>query len=351
MAVRYIDGFDSYSRSNIGLKWDTIADTSSTLLVGSSYGRYGSNGVRIGDNASIAKAITPTQTLIIGFAFKVGFTMDTDHRILCALFSSTNLQCELRINTSNQLELMHGGTAYSGGAGVSGVVLSPGVGYFVEWKIKISTSITSGDCVVNLNGVQILSLPTSSNCADGGGTTANIVQLGQGARGLFTTNYQVDVDDFRILDGSGSINNSFLGDRRVEVLFPDADGTDTGVWAVTGAGSAHAAVNEVDPDADTSYISSGTAGSLQTFTFADLSDTPDSVAAVQLSIVARKDDAGSRTVEPMILISGTEYDGSTAGLADSYVLYSSVFELNPSTSAAWTGTQVNALEAGVKLVS
>lgn len=349
--LRFNDGFDSYSRSNIGLKWDVIVDTSSTLLVGSSYGRYGSNGVRIGDNASIAKAITPTQVLIIGFAFKVGFTMDTAERILCALFSGTSLQCELRINTSNQLELTHGGTAYSGGAGVASMVLSPGVGYFVEWKVKIATSISTNDTIVKLNDVPVITLPSSSNCADAGGTTANTIQLGHGARGLFTTNYQVDVDDFRFFDSTGSTNNDFLGDRRIETLFPTADGSDTGAWVVSGAGAAYECVNEVDSDADTTYIYSGSPNDIQTFTFGSLADDPDSVEAVTISAVSRKDDAGSRTLVPLILVSGTEYDGTTAGLADTYVMYSSTFEINPDTTAAWTGTEVNALEAGVKLVS
>ena len=37
-------------------------------------------------------------------------------------------------------------------------------------------------------------------------------------------------------------------------------------------------------------------------------------------------------------------------MTDSYGLSMTIFETNPNTSAAWTGSDVNAMEAGVKLV-
>jgi len=346
MSIVFIDGFDHYPTAQIGYKWDSQT-TSGTLAVGSSYGRYGSQGLRITDIGAVGKVFVPANKLVLGFAFTVGSTMDTDQRILCAFTSIGSLQVELRITNSNQLQITRSGTAISGG--VSTITLTPGVTYFCEFKVTFSSSISAGDVVCKISGVTAISLPGGSSVVGAGGTTANGIQLGHGARGLFATNYQVDFDDLYLLNGGGTANNDFIGDNRVEVLWPVAQASDTD-FSHTGAADAASAINEHTCDFDTSYISSQTTGNKHTFTYGSLGTTPDTIAGLQMVFMARKDDAGTRVGAGLAKIGGTEYVGDNFGIADAYNLGRSVFETNPATSAAWTPTDVNSIEAGIKLV-
>src|SRR5947209_5127715 len=102
MSIVFIDGFDAYQTGQIGLKWD--AQSTGSLTIGSPYGRYGSQGLRITDQGYVSKVLVPSNKFIVGFAFRVGATMDTDQRALLVFSSVGVVQCELRITSSNQLQ-------------------------------------------------------------------------------------------------------------------------------------------------------------------------------------------------------------------------------------------------------
>lgn len=344
MSIVFIDGFDAYQTGQIGLKWDSLGGS---LAVGSPYGRYGSQGLRIADAGYVSKVLVPSNKFVVGFAFRVGATMDSDQRVLCAFSSVGVQQCELRITSSNQLQFTRQGTAITGG--LAGSVLSPGVTYFCDLKATFSNSISAGDVVVRIGGVPVITLPAGSNVVGAGGTTANQVQIGHGPRGLFATNYDVSFDDLYILDGNGTANNDFIGDNRVELLVPTATASLANFVNVGGA-SAVASVTDNPPDNDTSYIESNTPGDKETFNFTDLSTVPRTIAGIQFSTVGRKDDAGTRVMSSLLKIGGVEYLGPNYGLNDSYVLNRTVFEVNPATTAAWLPAEITALEAGFKLV-
>jgi hypothetical protein len=72
--------------------------------------------------------------------------------------------------------------------------------------------------------------------------------------------------------------------------------------------------------------------------------------AVQLATVARKDDAGGRSLRA-VLKSGAAANGATRVLGTTYALYDDRFEIDPATGATWTKAGIDALEAGMKIVA
>jgi hypothetical protein len=66
-------------------------------------------------------------------------------------------------------------------------------------------------------------------------------------------------------------------------------------------------------------------------------------------MVARKEDSGARTLRPVIRTGGSNFEGDDATLNQSYLATRHVWEQNPDTVADWTGTEVNAIEAGQKV--
>jgi hypothetical protein len=65
------------------------------------------------------------------------------------------------------------------------------------------------------------------------------------------------------------------------------------------SGSAHSTLVEEAPDddGDASYVESGTVGHKDLYAYQDLTLTPAAILAVQVGTVARKDDAGSRSLQ------------------------------------------------------
>ena len=73
--------------------------------------------------------------------------------------------------------------------------------------------------------------------------------------------------------------------------------------------------------------------------------------AVRLATVARKDDAGSRSLRAVLRSGATPANGVTRVLGTSYALYDDRFEVDPASGAARTKAGVDALEAGVEVMA
>jgi hypothetical protein len=341
--LRFIDGFDHYATADILLKWTQANSGSSATTIVAATGRNGTGAFNsLGGvfNGWMLKTLDSQPTWIVGFGLKL-ISLPTNTYTLFALYDSGNTQVELNVNSIGVLTYTRNGTVIGTGT----TVLTAGVFYFVEFKATISSSCAAGTCAVNLGGLAEITIAAGTNTKSTSNATANQIKLGSQGGG---PNGGCVIDDFYACDGTGSTNNSFLGDVRVEVIYPNAAGTVTQMTPLSGAN--YASVNQTAEDGDTTYVATSTVGNEDTYLFGSLSSSPGTIFGVQMNMVARKDDAGSRLVAAIVRNSSTDYAGSTKALADGYAMLSEVREINPATGTAWTGTTVNALEAGIKLV-
>jgi hypothetical protein len=344
--LRFVDGFDHYAVADVLTKWSTgVGVTSSGLAISTSFGRNGSGGARFSDSYSIVKQIDSQASWVIGFGFRCAALPSSGSRILCALMDSLTNQVELRLNATGTLSVTSNGNSLSGGT--STITLTAGVYYYLELKATIATSISSGTCKVSVGGVNAITVTAGANTRQGtSNASANGVSIGPQAGGGGISH---DYDDFYACDSQGSTNTDLLGDVRVETIFPTGAGNSTNMTPNTG--SNYAAVNQTAQDGDTTYVATPTATTKDTYAMGDLSSSPASVKGVQIAVTARKDDAGTRTVASVVRSGGADYDATAQALADTYAMLLDVRETNPDGSVAWTGTTVNTMEAGVKLVS
>lgn len=112
-------------------------------------------------------------------------------------------------------------------------------------------------------------------------------------------------------------------------------------WAAS-AGSDYQCVDDATPSGDTDYICSETPNVIDTFTYPALGLTGTVLGAAPTSL-ARKDDAGTRSIREVVRVGGTNYPGGAdLTLASTYVAYQQVWETNP-TGGAWTVSAVTAL--------
>jgi hypothetical protein len=341
MSLVFIDSFDHYVTADIDDKWTT----STSAVISAGNGRNASKSLRLAGTAStVTKTFGSAQaSWVIGVAIKVSQLPNANGGFIRFLDAGT-AQCALILNTDGTLSVVRStGTAVTGGDSV--LALSTNTTYYIEWKVTIADSISAGSCKVRVNGIDWITVATGQDMKATANATANGLLI-RGLSGVTTFDY----DDLYVCDGQGSINNDFLGDVMVSVLYPDGAGNLTQWTPSTGANWQNA--DDAAPDDDTTYNSTAGAGNIDLYTLTDLATTPVSIKGVQWNAQIRKDDASAYVLNRVVRSGSTNYVGSVSIAPNTtYVNYTEVLELDPDTSAAWTYAGVNALEAGIKLVS
>lgn len=333
----FMDGFDHYATADIAKKWTSQAGS---ISIGSA-GRRLSGQLHITNNTSSAsKTLNANASWVIGFAFSASALPGSAVHI-AALLDNGSQQCELRLNPDGTLSVTRAGAAVTNGTSV--VALSAGAYYYIEWKVTIADSISAGSCKVRINGVDVITVATGQDLKATANAYATQVRIGNAT----VTNLTADYDDLYVCDQSGSTNNDFLGDCRVDTQFPNADGATTNF--VTSSGTTHyTLVDEAAPNS-TDYVDSATVGDRDLYEFANLTALATSaVYGVQVSTAAWKDDAGSRSIAVTARSASTNVDGATQALSTSQLYHSSIFETD-SASAAWTQSNVDAAQFGIKV--
>jgi len=346
MSLLWFDGFESYNSSaDIG----AVQKLSSQLLIAS--GQPSTDG-RTGkcwqmtynyydfQYYQVRIFATPT-AIIFGFAlYMVGTATPENNRGLCIIEDSAgDVNLRFAINSSRHIEVYGPGDVLIGTS--TGQTLEGNVWYYIEVKATIDN--TAGAVEIKINETQVLSL-TSKDTQVGSNSNAGYVRFSY--PGPMTR-----IDDIYICDTSGSKNNDFLGDVRIDVLRPNAAGTYTDF--TPSAGSNHENVDEASgPDDDTTYNDGANVGDQDSYQMPDL-PTPagTTIHGVKTQATVRKTDAGAMKCK-LLTRAGTTNDlGDEIILSDSYTTHAKILENNPDDLAAWADADVNSMEPGVEITA
>jgi hypothetical protein len=156
-----------------------------------------------------------------------------------------------------------------------------------------------------------------------------------------------NIDDIVINDTSGSVNNSWPNLGGIIGLLPSGAGNYTELTPSTGDN--YTCVDEA-PASDTDYVASSTADARDTYAMSNLPG-PCNISAVCWRARAQESDAGGTHIARLFRIGSTDYQGSDLLLGTSWANYSEILETSPATSSAFTKTELDAIEAGVRVRS
>lgn len=149
-------------------------------------------------------------------------------------------------------------------------------------------------------------------------------------------------------DGTGA----FRGCGYVETSSPTANG-DTNSWTRGGTdtGNNWDQVDEV-PKNTTSYVFSTAADQVDLYNFQDRAQAGTPITVQQITY-ARAHTAGTRQYKPICKIGGTIYEGDTFSVTSTSQDVAAIYnwQNNPATGGAWTDTDINAAQFGVKSVT
>lgn len=338
MALLMAESFDGLAVADLGVVYGLLTN-SGNLSMSSTGSRWGLNGLRFANqNAGFTQGLASSgATVGCGF-WLAGNSAYVNNTPLVAFLQGGTVQIQINILGTGQLQVLRNLTTLATSTGQV-----PLAGGYVELKGVINSS--TGTIEVRLNGNTILTLG-SANTQGGTAATWDGVRFGTGA------NVAIDItmDDLVIWDASGGNNNDFLGDVRVALSIPQSgNGTNTGL--TLSAGTDHGAVvDDTTQDGDSTYAFSASAGVKDTYNMTDHSIT-GSVKAVQVDLIARKDLTGLKQVCPVWRIGSTDYDGTTINPGLTYSSLRQIYELSPATSAAWTISEINGAQLGMKVVA
>ena len=342
MALRFMDGCEHLVTADLGEKYEGL----SGATVSTAQKRTGSASLAGGYGAWVAKSIAASGSVaVIGFGIYNGGSYEPVVIVNRGGWNSSSYgQVSLVVTTSGQIQVKrarwnHWESALLGSTGPG--VVRQGTWAYVEWKVTINDS--TGAYEVRVNGETVLTGTSKDTQYVSGDSGWDAVE--------FVVNLYNYIDDIYVCDGSGGVNDDFLGQCRVLTLLPSTgNGSNTDFTPSTG--SDHGAlVDEAAPNDDTDYVSSGTVGHVDTWHFPAVGYT-GVIKGVQLALSAKKTDSDPRSIAAVTRpVSTNQIHGTAHALSTSYLYYLSMWEVNPEDSAAWEVADVDGAEFGVKVAA
>lgn len=346
MALLTMDSFDMltsglltrFSFISVGVGINTTNGRRSTQSLRSDGGSTRLATRSLGVNAA---------TVVCGFAIKISSGISSGG-YLFGFGDSGTPQMNLYLNANGTVSVRRGTTNL---ATSTDMISSAGVYQYLEFKVVHSAT---GSYEVRLNGANILSasgVDTTNTANNYANQISFFNQTGQGTGG-FSAGGAIDIDDLYVVDGTGSANNDFLGDRRVDCYFPNGNGNSSQLSGSDGNSTDnYLLVDEATPNDDTDYVHSSTSGQKDTYSFPNMSHTPSAINGIQINMYAKRDDAGLRSICSVTRSGGADTDGSARALSSGYLLLSQISEADPDTTAAWTQSGFDAAEFGSKVAA
>lgn len=223
-----------------------------------------------------------------------------------------------------------------------------------EWnylEVKFKVHNVSGLVEVRINTVVVLSFVGNTACG-----TAPVLSLPYGWdsivwSGSLSNNddtMQLRWDDRYILDDTGTSNTDYIGNVRVNCQLTVAAGDVTNM-SVFGAAANWDAVNDTALT-EVEYVYDSVMGDYDLYTM-DPNVTAQNILGVQITGAHRQDDSTQLKSHLMLKTHATEYEGADHYLAQTYHYYRDMWELNPNTGVGWTAAELNALQAGQKVLA
>lgn len=247
---------------------------------------------------------------------------------------------------------------YTSAGGASSVLIAttPAKAWHLdEWnyiELKFKVHPTAGTVELRVNKVVVMSFAGNTGC-----TTAPVLSLAYGWDSISwsgSLSFNDDTNNLRwddryILDDTGSNNTDYLGNVRVNTQLTVSPG-DLTEMSVFGASANWDAVNE-SALTEAEYVYSSLVGARDLYTM-DPNVTAQNIFGVQVTGAYRQDDSTQMKAHNLIKTHATLYESAVDQfLAQTYHYYRDMWELNPNTGVGWTAAELNAIQAGQKLLA
>lgn len=345
MSVLFMDGFDIYTNAADAIVGGWMSENANQLF-STTDGRFGGGCLKNGVTTSgwhAPATVVPGGTVIVAFAYWVNHTGGgASDSIITGRDRNGAQLFRLEHNTSGDLKAYNQPNTKVGST-ASAALAATSTWYWIEMKVVLGTGAANGSIEVQVNGTTVIGSVGSID-TNNGNDLASIMFSGSSGDSRF--------DDVIIMDGNGTGMNAFLGDTKIDSFVPNGDGA-TVDWTAS-AGSDYQCVDDAlaNSNGDTDYVASSTSGHKTQLAMSNFADNPTAVHGLQIRTRSKKTDSGARTYRANIVSAGSTGNGTTLGLTADYAWRrNGVFTRNPSGSALWTKSSINAAQVELEVVS
>jgi hypothetical protein len=353
MAILFMDGLDVYENVDAptAIGWSyrvgaTVATFSTAL------GRFGGAALeaRASANSAIWQypyAFSTNTDYFTSFSFRANSIPGSGVQRFFGLTDTAGAQCFLLSLTSTgaiRYANAPGTTTSDSAAGV----ITASTWYRVEVKFNLGTNTSTGTLEVRVNGVSVLAVTAQNIFASLGGALLRYFN-DQSA----TADHRY-FDDIVINDTTGTTNNTWMDDVRIDTIQPNGD-TAQADWAKSTGTSGFALIDDTlgASDGDGTYLSSNTVGNKSEFDMTSLPSASGSIYALQMRVCAERSGLTARTFRSYLKNSAAVVNGPTLqAFALTYAWnLGGIASTDPNTSAPWTDSGVGSVKLGLELVS
>lgn len=335
MSLLFIEGFDHYD--DTALKWDLTPGSTLAPDIQTG-GRFGGNYLEIQDNTinEVVKFITPSDEVICGIALKFAGNHNWIMRFRDG--NGVTIATHETEGTGGQMwqDLQDSGTDL----GSYTSAFTTNVWQYLEVRVKVETGGGgNGEIEVRVNGAIVLSNT---------GISIGTEQIGQiFLRAEHQEANNCNLDDMYVLNTLTDpleplgIANTFLGDVRVTVKYPDLNGNTNNFFPSTVGAPNFTMVNEVTHDGDTSYVEAGQLAATEhyeTSTFDEIGFAAGTIYGLQVVNSALKTDAGALHYKDRLVMSGVAFDGvaDVIATAVNYKMSTERYDTDPRDNSVWS---------------
>lgn len=156
-------------------------------------------------------------------------------------------------------------------------------------------------------------------------------------------------DDYYICDGSGALNNTFLGPCRTLASNPNGDNSVN--WSTVYPADGVHYTKEDDgatADDDTTYVEDATTGHRDLFDYAAVT-VLTSIHGVAINTTCKVTDVNAVDLKTVAVSGANEVTATQTISATDYTTVSHISETDPNTSAAWDVTALDAAQFGFEV--
>lgn len=341
MALKWIDGFEQYGANDAAPSGIEEVYPSNNGVV-NFFNRAGRlTGAAMQLRISSGTAFMTTQnlgnmaTVIVGFAYMPMASLNAGVVVELREDDNATQGINVRLNADGTLTVLRGVTTIASTA----AVITADVWHYIELKVTVAEA---GAYELRVNGTNVLSNGSVDTRA---GTTNNYANRVRWAGPSGATTIGNKIDDAYICDATGTVNNDFLGDRKVLTIFPTADTADED-FATSAGTDSFELVNDDGLDDDSTYVESATSTDRDLFDFGNVGGLA-TINGIQHNVIARKTDVTNFDID-LVTKSGATTDvaaSQTVG-STSYGHFFRVQEDDPNTTDPWTGTNLDAAQFG-----
>lgn len=338
MSLLFIDGFDHYD--DIRRKWVVGNGLDQPAFVA---GRFGGQALRSQNQnnaSSIIQSIGPQTEIFAGFAFyppSLGNGSHTHFRVKNQAGTSIGT---VDVSSSGEIKLGAGGQTNTSVAST----ITSAQWHYIEVRYTAKSVGGIFECRVDEVVVALITGKTTVHDVD------DIGNIGLVTDGTNTPLFLYD--DLYVCNADGASNNTYIGDCRVNVMYPKANGVSNNFTPTeaTNWGS----TSETVMDDDTTYVESGLVGAKEDYDNQDFTDkglAPGVIFGVQTSNATKRTDAGTIKFINEMVIAGTRYTDNielTPGNAN-YFIDTYIRDTDPSDNATWTEDKVAAVGSGLTI--